>query len=136
MKTTFEPLIILYHLFVGSPVDSAITGGIYQMKRPSGSTLEDVVINSLPISGTQIQQVVANVNLYVPDLKLTLKGKPQQMPDMNRLNELATLAIPLIKEHYQGNYQFWLVGQTVIEEPETGQHYVNLRVEFQFLPTF
>lgn len=135
MKTVFAVLKILYQMLSSSPLNEAITGEVYKLQRPAGSALEDVVINTLPLSGDQIQRGTANVNVYVPDLKTMVASKPLSMPDTARLDLLTELAITMLEQRYAEGYSFWTTGTNVIAEPESGQHYVNIRIEFQFFPS-
>lgn len=137
MKTPLHQIALLHTALTGSSLDAAISGAVYQLKRPVESDKEDVVINSLPVSGEQLQRGVANVNIYVPDLKLKIGGKPQTMPDMARLDALTELATPILEQRYRANnggYVFRIASTQLIEEVETQQHYVNIRVDFQFFP--
>lgn len=128
MKTTFDQDGILYRRLQGSPLQQAVTGEVCQWKRPNGSTLEDIVINSLPIGDGSAQRGTSNVNVYVADIE-TGGGK---MPDSGRMHVLAGLALQTLKEGYGPDYNFWLVNQGTIAEPETDQHYINFRIDFKF----
>lgn len=135
MKTTLNAIDIVFQLLRNSPLNSAISGKVYRLKRPLGSTLEDVVINSLPISGEMTQRGTVNVNVYVPDLVVTFEGQTQPQPDYARLNALTTIAVAALADHYHDTYNLWIGAQTVLAETEISQHYVNLRIEFQNINT-
>ena len=89
MKTTFDQDNILYGKLIASPLKQAITGGVYKAQRPLNSQNEDVVINGLPISDGTVQLGRGNVNIYVPDVKTTIGGVLQTMPNTHRLGQLA-----------------------------------------------
>ncbi|QDK80832.1 hypothetical protein EXU85_20355 [Spirosoma sp. KCTC 42546] len=133
-KTPLDILTILYKLLFASSLKTAITGSVYKQKRPTGSVLEDVVVNSLPVSGDQLQRGAGNVNIYVPDLLETVAGTELRIVDTARLKVLAELAVPLLTEFNCQQYRFWLGPTDVFEEPDTGQTYLNFRIEFQFFP--
>lgn len=132
MKTTLDQDTILYQLLVASPLKTAISGDVYKWIRPAGSQLEDVVINTITIGDGSVQRGAGNVNIYVPDVSVALGSKAQKMPNTARLKHLATLAVDTLKEYYAVDYNFWLAGQTTVQEVETAQHYINLRIEFKF----
>lgn len=134
MKTPLHQLTILYQRLNQSALKPALSGTIYLMKRPDGSELEDVVINSLPVTGDTLQLGVANVNLYVPDLKVKLGGKSQTVPNLTRLQTLTDLATEVIADTYTQGYTLWVASSTLLAEPETAQHYMNFRIEFRFQP--
>ncbi|GAB3973834.1 hypothetical protein GCM10028806_28530 [Spirosoma terrae] len=136
MKTTFDQVNILYSRLSGSNLKTAITGSIYKLVRLTDSKLEDVVVNSLPVTNDQIQRGTANVNIYVPDITYKPQnGKAQLVPNAERLYELAAIATQVVNEHSTPDYTFWLVNQSLIPEPETNQHYINLRIDFRFFPS-
>ncbi|ARK08875.1 hypothetical protein A6C57_00320 [Fibrella sp. ES10-3-2-2] len=131
-KTPLDVLTILLQRLRGSALDEAITGKVRKLKRPAGSRLEDVVINTIAISPSQIQLATANVNIYVPDLLIQEEGGSQSEANLIRLGELSLLAIALLEGVYTQQYCYTLGKQYIIEEPLTNSHYLNLRVEFQF----
>ena len=129
MKTTLDVVDILYNrLLVGGIV--SVSGGIYKQTRPIGSTVEDVVVNSLPITNTQLQQCIANVNVFVPDKKVTVNGIGDNMADTARLNTLAKIIINLLDDVWTDDYHFWVQQQTLLNDEESKQHYLNIRIEF------
>lgn len=133
-KTPLDVLTILYKLLFASGLKTALTGAVYKQKRPTGSVLEDVVVNSLPVNGAQLQRGAGNVNIYVPDLLETIASVELKIADTARLKQLAELAVPLLTEFNSQQYRFYLASTNVFEEPDTGQTYLNFRIEFQFFP--
>ena len=125
MRTTFDQETILYNILNGSAaLKAAISGGIYKRRRPTNSDKEDVVIISLPIGDGSIQYGTANVNIHVPDVK--------EFPDNTKLETLTNIVKPLLEETYGDDYVLYISLQQIFEEPEIMQHYVNLRVDFEF----
>lgn len=110
-----------------------INGSVYKMQRPINSDKEDIVINSLPISGSQIQEGVLNVNIYVPDIKLMNSDKTAStfLPNTARMTELSRLAINDLSEFWSpdGDYVFELENTGIYPE-DNNQHYINLRIRF------
>ena len=134
IKTSFDPVQILQSQLLGSELNTQMTGGLYKMARPTNSELEDIVINGLPITADQFQTATANVNLYVPDLQVKLVNTIQYMPNTDRLAHLASLAMDLFYEYYAPTFRFALASQQTIAEEEIKQHYINLRIDFEFFP--
>ncbi|MHA8064929.1 hypothetical protein [Aquirufa aurantiipilula] len=130
MKTLFDLQTILFQKIKGSSLENAITGGIYKGKRPQNSTLEDIVINAITIDSETLQTGAANVNIYVRDQEVNVDGTIQQLPDSARLSVLADLAIPLLESVYGPNYNFYIAGQGIFDEPEINQHSINLKIRF------
>lgn len=136
IKSEYRLRQILFDSLNGSDLKSAITGKIYKDGiRPVGSDKEDVVINVIVLTSDQFQRGIANVNVYVPDISVRLNGKPQLVENSVRLAELTEIAIPVLAESATQEYAFDLGDQHTIAEPETNQHYVNLRIGFQFFPS-
>jgi len=140
MTTPIDLLTLLYQrLQNDTALTGALSGDIYLLSRPAESDREDVVINSLPMTGTRIQLASANVNLYVPDLRVkrTDRGNAQRderVANLTRLDALTKLVVPLIRDHATQTYALTLGNMVLIQEVETNSHYVNLRVDLQFFP--
>ncbi|WP_256013110.1 hypothetical protein [Desertivirga xinjiangensis] len=135
MKTSLDALQILYittknALFYNT---SKPNGDIYKQQRPLNSRKEDVVVNGLPLNRDDIQRGVLNVNIYVPNLRLTVnKVTDNSQPNLIRLKELADIfngyfLNEVWDEH--GDYCFKIQQDNIFED-EYNQHYVNFRVEF------
>lgn len=125
MRTTFDQETILFNILNGSAeLKAAISGKVYRGKRPTDSLKEDVVIISLPILPGSIQFGSANVNIHVPDI--------EEFPDNDKLEALTTIVRPLLEETYGEDYLLYISLQQTFEEPEIHQHYVNLRIDFEF----
>ena len=65
-RTALDGKQWLLTLLLEGGAKDAINGAIYKDKRPSGSTKEDIVINSLPMTNGFMQNGVFNINIYVP----------------------------------------------------------------------
>jgi hypothetical protein len=125
MRTTFDQETILYNILNGSAaLKAAISGKIYRGKRPNDSQKEDISIVSLPILPGSIQFGTANVNIHVPDIG--------DFPDNGKLKALTDIVRPLLEETYGDDYLLYISMQQVFDEPEINQHYVNMRIEFEF----
>lgn len=136
MKTQSDQIKALFELVSASPeLAAALTGGIFELTRPENSLREDVVVNSLPVLPGSIQYGTANVNLYVPDIKVsqTSKYSAYYAADSTRLEELKDLVLPLIENGiYADKAKYYVALSSLIREPETRSHYYNFRVNFNW----
>lgn len=133
--TTLDQNARLFELLTAPDcaLKAAITGDVYEEKRfvvQGINNLEDVVINSLPITGDQIQLSVANVNIYVADLNIN----GTWFANTKRLNDLLKLALIVLYEGYGEGWQFNFSRQDTFDEPESQSNYVNIRIDFRYYP--
>ncbi|KAA6441469.1 hypothetical protein FEM33_01670 [Dyadobacter flavalbus] len=133
MRTTAEAETIVYQFIKASALDEAVTGGVFKWKRPNDSKLEDIVINSLPVTVNSIQRMTVNVNIYVADVPYP--GLNFTTQDSGRIEELAGIAMNLFEEVQGQYYDFRVETQSIFEEPDIDQHYINFRLQFQFYET-
>ena len=92
MKTTMEVIDIVFDVLKNSSVKDSITGKIYKISRSANSNYEDIVINTLPINNSQLQECIANVNVFVPDVEVRLNDVVHHVADEDRLLELGNIA--------------------------------------------
>ena len=131
MKTTLDLVDIIWQRLNGSQLKTEINGGVYKHRRPAASQKEDVVINCLPINTLQLQSAIVNVNIHVPNLTVAVNGtQDNSQPDHTRLQELTAIAVTILSDVWAEDYNFDIQQQTLIEDPEAGDHYINLRLEF------
>lgn len=128
--TNLEIVDIVWNHLHGSALDTAVSGDVYKHRRAPNSTAEDVVINCLPINNEQISKTIANVNIHVPDIDVMMNGLTEKHPNHARLMELANIAMPLLKDKWFDTYHFDVEQQTLIQDREAGDHYINFRIEF------
>lgn len=127
---------ILYQKLAASPVKDELTGGIYKMARPVNSDKEDVVINVLALTSNQLQQAVANVNIHVPNLKLsTGTNQDGSQPDTARMEVLTGMVEAVLKEVRGQGYHFGVEqpGIMIREKSPNGfsqEYYMNIRIRF------
>jgi hypothetical protein len=130
MKTTLDTDDVLYDLLKNSSLKSAITGKVYKRQRPVNSNLEDVVINSLPITNEQLQQCVSNVNVFVPNEKITVGETVDSVANEARLKQLVALAVTVLTDGINGQFTWDIQQQTLIKDDESESHYINIRIQF------
>lgn len=133
MITTLDIVDILWTKINASALKTALGsgGGVYKHQRPLNSAKEDVVINSLPVNNAQLQQAIANVNVYVPDKTINQNGAQSKVPDHVRLDALAAIAVQVLKEEYSADaYHYELQQQSLIPDEASNSHFINIRIEF------
>jgi carbohydrate-selective porin OprB len=130
MKTGSDIIDIIWKQVAASDLKGQLSGGIYKVRRPANSVKEDAVINTLPVTGNQVQRATVNLNIYVPDVTLAIGGITQQQPNHARLTLLAEKAAAAINTKIAGGMIIW--AGTIsgpLAEPEANAHFVNIRVE-------
>jgi hypothetical protein len=131
MKTVIDLVDDTYSLLDVPEVYSAMASGdIFLDSKPDGYTGECIVINSLPVTGDQLQKAVVNVNIYAPNLKLAINGQPDNsQPNRKRLKAIADVVIPILTDAIINNTVTRVQNVTMIREPELNEHFINIRVE-------
>jgi hypothetical protein len=131
VKNTLDIINLIYTRLKTGALAAEITGSIYKGKRPLESLVEDVVINSLPINALQVQAAVANVNIHVPNITVTVVGiADKSQPNFQRLQELTELALIELSDVWADDYNFDVQQQVVIEDEDFKDHFSNIRLEF------
>lgn len=131
MITTLDLVNLVWQRLNTSQLKTAINGGLYKHRRPTGSQTEDVVINSLSINNLDLQTAIVNVNIHVPNITIDVNGvQDSGQPGSERLEELTALAIPILSDVWAGDYNYDVQQQIIIEDQEAGDYYSNIRLEF------
>ena len=131
MRNTFDLVSIIYLALKTNAITSAITGNVYKNQRPLNSDKIDIVVGSLPVNAEQIQQAVLNVNIHVPNLKLSINGaQDNTQPDLVKLNAVTKLVTIELKDKVGGDYWFDIQQQTLFASESANEHYSNIRVNF------
>lgn len=134
MKTSSSQVINkLYTMLSGSSLKSAVSGNVYKSGlRPLNRVAEDIVINFVSGTAEQIQEGVANVNIFVPDID---SGAKSLVCNTARCRELEIVA----NEWADGlsdvdGYRFELdqMIETLPYEDEK-QHFLNVRLKFYYI---
>lgn len=130
MKTVIDLVDDTYSLLdVPDVYNVMLSGDIFPDSKPDGHRNECIVINSLPVTGAQLQKAVVNVNIYVPNLQLTINGQPDNsQPNRKRLNEIFKVVEPLIKDAIIRDTVTEIQNVTMIKEQELNEHFLNIRV--------
>lgn len=129
MLTIFDTDTILFKLLNGK-VD--IGGGIYKGdERPDDSTDEDIVINTIALTQTASPQTgTSNVNVYALDATKRIKGKLQPSTQTARLEKLAKQILNILRSADIPGCLATPGDMTLMKESTTGQHFVNIRVDW------
>jgi hypothetical protein len=123
----------VFHILKNSDILSEITGGIYKYKSPDydsqNEPKENIVINSLPITAGQLQLIVINVNVHVPNLIITINGQPDRSkPDLIRLDTLAKVITTVLDTCTIPDGTAEIQHQRIIPDPPIYEHYINIRL--------
>ena len=103
-KTVFDAKQWIYELLNVSSVKTSISGKIYKNKRPTESTKEDIVVNSILMDNDFLQDGTFNVNCYVPYVSVSIDGISQFMPNESRLSQISQLVYPLLDNIYRDKF--------------------------------
>lgn len=135
MLTSFDALDKVYSLVknsilvTGSGDLTGITGGVYKISRPELSEYEDIVLSALPMTGDDVQMCLVNVNIHVPDIRVTINGRIQNQPNMIRMKALALLAGTVLESVYSMPFTLWIEMEHVLKQVNANEHYINIRVQ-------
>lgn len=129
MKTVFDTDAILFDLLNGK---MSIKGGVYTGDdRPEDSTDEDVVVNTIDLPQDTLPQIgTSNINIYTADTSKKIKGKVQVSANRTRLKALAKEALAIIRGANITGLKPIPGNMTVMYEPTTKQHFVNIRIDW------
>ena len=117
----------LWRILSGSALAGMISGKVYKDKRPINSDSEDIVIAVIARDAGQMQEAIANVNIYVPDLR---RGQ-EAVEDSARLRTLAISAVNLLEYIHLGNRIIRLDSQEIMEAGGIDWHIINNRLRIR-----
>lgn len=129
MKTAFDTDGILFKLLNGK---TSIKGGCYVGDdRPENSTDEDIVVNTIDLVQDGLPQIgTSNINIYTADTSKKINGKMQVSANRTRLNVLAKEVLAIIRESRIPGIKAVSGTMSIMAEPNTKQHFVNIRVNW------
>lgn len=130
-NTVFDGKQWIYELLNVDAVKTKITGKIYKNKRPTESSKEDIVINSILMDNSFLQDGTFNVNCYVPHLSVSIEGTTQFMPNENRLSEIAKIVQPLIDNIYREKFNLTIERHETVELETEKSSYLNFRINLK-----
>lgn len=121
----------LYNFIKGSALEQAVSGVLCKTIRPKDSEKEDIVISVISNMSAQIQEVYANVNIYVKDLTITKDGNSQNEMDIPRCRVLCGLAFDLLETGIGDSFRFVVESQRVLAIDEMQTHVINNRILYK-----
>lgn len=96
MITSLELASLVYKVVSSGSIRTIIDGDVYLGERPFNSDKNDVVIGTLSVPNTTLQESVVLVNIYAKDL---FDGH-NHLPNLKLLNDATKLLMPLFKDYY------------------------------------
>ena len=135
MKTGKEIQHDFYLLLKGSSLLQVVSGGLYKAgHRPHGSREEDIVVVFTTSTAEQVQEGVVTIRIYVPDIDPYDSGVLEE--DGFRAMELERAAQDWFDNMSRSEAPMRLRLQGAVEtleDYETKQHYVSMRIRFNYL---
>lgn len=130
MKTSIDILDEVYQLLDVPQVYAAMmSGDVFPVRKPDNYRGECIVINCLALTADQLQVSVVNVNIYAPNLKLTINGQTESsQPDRVRINTIAKTVTPILENGLINNMVTAIEAITLLPEENFNEHYLNIRV--------
>ncbi len=134
-RTAYQAQQDLYQLVKGSDLASFVNGQVYHAgSRPRDSKAEDIVIGYVAGMPGEIQTLVFNVNVFVPDLDPWPNGV--LTPDVARLTAIEEQAAAWVKTlnvaTTDGKYKVSQYDNIHSSEArEIGQHFVNIALRLE-----
>ncbi len=129
MKTVFDINGILFRLLKDG---TSINGGVYvEDDRPDNSVREDIVVNSIKLEQDALPQIgTSNINIYVPDKEVKIAGRMQLQADRPRLKAITDEVLAIVRTARIEGLKIITTDHALMNEPNTRQHYSNIRVDW------
>lgn len=130
MRTDAEIKDDIFRHIKGTNLEVAVTGQLLKTRRPKNSDKEDIVISVLANEGTQKQEAVVNVNIYVEDN--VIDGQPEE--DSIRCREIGNIAKDVLEVFRVNGARVTLSRPPrVFEIDDIPWHIVNCRLNYQLI---
>jgi len=132
MKQTFDTDSILFGILKGNTeLEGVISGGIYIRQRPDNSIKEDIVVNTIDLTQEYAPQIgTSNINIHCLDMPVIIEGTQQKKANLARLRSISELVLGIVRAVKIDGLTFTPSNQTLIQEAEINQHYVNIRINW------
>lgn len=131
-KTAMEIVVDVRSLLVS--VQPLLAGGkIHQFFRPLNSVTPDIVINIQGASNDYMQYAIPNVNIHLPNLKVTLPnggGTDNTRPDLLSFNNLASLVRPLLESQVRDTFRTSIRNDNGLIRDTDGTWYYNFQLNY------
>lgn len=135
-RTGLQVLQDMYQYVKGSALANMVSGDVYYAEtRPRDSKDEDIVIGYLAGVPADLQQIVVNINIFVPDIDPWQNGV--LTPNVSRLAEIEEAAAEwsnsLGVDTTDGKYNVSLYDNIHSGEAMgIEQHYVNIQLRLRY----
>lgn len=135
-RTGLQVLQDVYQLLKDSTLADMVSGGVYYAEtRPRDSKLEDIVVGYLAGVPADLQQLIVNINIFVPDVDPWRNGV--LTPDIARLSAIEQAAAEWVQslgvDTTDGKYNVSLYDNIHSGEAMgIRQHYVNVQLRLRY----
>ena len=129
MKSDIDIKDEMFNFVKGTGLASAVTGMVCKTRRPKNSAKEDIVIGVVTNDGSQLQEAVVNVNVYVEDN--IIDGQPEE--DTIRLRELANIAKTSLTDIHINGVWMKASPQRVFEANGIPWHIINTKYKYSIV---
>jgi hypothetical protein len=131
MKNGFDVVNDIRGLINVPGITGIITGKIYPGQRPSNSAKSDIVVRVNTGTNAQDQSFYGYINGYYPNLSSTIDGKPQSLPDYEKLGNLAKAITPLVDSQYRPTFRCWIEEAPIMLQDTDGAFFVSIMFRYQ-----
>lgn len=131
MKTVNQGKQWISDLLIEGSITNVISGVVYRDKRPIGSTKEDIVINSIAMDNSFLQDGVFNVNCYVPMLLKKINNIDQYLPNTVREDAISKAVYPILEKVFTSQYNLSIVNHNSFTEETEKVTYINFRINLK-----
>ncbi len=131
MKTVAQGKQWISDRLIDGNILSIISGTVYRDKRPIGSTKEDIVINSVAMDNSFLQDGVFNVNCYVPMLLKKINNVDQYLPNTLREDVISKAVYALLEKVFTPDYNLSVVNHSSFTEDTEKATYINFRINLK-----
>lgn len=104
----------------------SISGNIYRNQRPINSEQEDIVVNSLPVNNSSLQQAVANVNIHPAIKSFKVNDVINSTFDAARLNVVVKQVKAVLSDVWGADHNYDIQQEGLIQD----EGFYNIRINF------
>lgn len=128
MKSVYQAKKTIYQLLRSQNAKQYINGNIYIDTKPNGSKLEDIVVNAISSDAEILQEIILNVNCYVPFYEEKVNGIVQKFVDNERLSEIFDNIYPILDKVNSPEYDCIIERHEEFNEEQEEMSYINFRI--------
>ena len=130
-KSIYHVKNYVYQLLYSQGANNIISGKVYKDRKPNGSKVEDIVINSISMDNELLQDAVINVNCYVPYKEHNIGNVIQKFKDDDRLLEIYEAIAPMIDNQDSEFFDCQIEKHEEFEEEQEEMTYINFRLNLK-----